>query len=49
MPVIVACTELECIGVKARSQGYGTRLMAGAGTWLKAAIDRVDVMCVWMH
>ena len=43
MPVIVACTKPGHIGVKAWSQGCGTRLVASA--WLGAAADRVDVMC----
>ena len=45
MPVIVACTEPEHVDVRAQRQGCGTRLMMVAGTWLKVAVDRVDVIC----
>ena len=44
--MIVAYMELEHIDVKARSQDCGTRLIAVAGTWLRAVADVVDVICV---
>ena len=44
--VIVACTELEHIGVKVQSQGCGTRLIAVTGTWLRVVADMVDVIHV---
>ena len=49
MPVIVACTKPEHVGVKAQSQGCGARLMTVADTWLRVAVDIVDVIYVWMH
>ena len=35
-------------GAGARSQGCGTRLVTVAGTWLRAAADVVDIICVWI-
>ena len=49
MLVTVACTEPEHVGVRAWSQGCGTRPIAVAGTCLRVVAYRVDIMCVWMH
>ena len=46
--MIVACMKPECVGVRAQSQGYGSRLVEMAGMWLRAVVDVVDVICVWM-
>lgn len=46
MPVIVACTELKHIDIRAQSQGCRTRLEVVASTWLRAEVDKVDIICV---
>ena len=47
--MIVGMYELVCVSVKARSQDCETRLWLAADTWLRAAADVVDVMCVCMR
>ena len=48
MLVIVACTEPERTGIEVQSQGCETRPIEVAGTWLRVAVDVVDIICVWM-
>ena len=48
--MIVACTEPERVGVRARSQGCGTRLMAVAGMSPVVAILMYDSSCYsWVY